>query len=181
MEINVSKSVRGWTRRIPMQMTRKERVVNHKPNTVAAEKGFSLIELMIASLVLIIGLASVATMISYSLTSNLITKNESLALSLAEKELERLKSLSINDTLLAAGGSTVGSNGKISFSGSAVANYNRAVTVTDAYQVGKSANFDVRWNVTDIATNIKKITIAAVRTGESARFKPVQLTYVKAR
>ena len=164
-----------------MKMAQRTRVGNHKLNAMTTERGFTLIELMIASLVLIIGLAAVATMIGYSLTSNLITKNESLALSLAEKELERLKSLSITDTLLAAGGSTVGSDGKISFSGSAVANYNRAVTVTDAYQIGKPANFDVRWNVTDIATNIKKITIASVRTGESARFKPVQLTYVKAR
>ena len=164
-----------------MKMNQRTQVINHKPNARATERGFTLIELMIASLVLIIGLAAVATMISYSLTSNLITKNETLALSLAEKELERLKGLSINDTLLAAGGSTVASNGKISYSGSAVANYSRAVTVTDAYQVGKSANFDVRWNVTDIATNIKKITIASVRTGESGRFKAVQLTYVKAR
>jgi len=164
-----------------MKMAQRTRVVNHKPNVLTSERGFTLIEMMIASFVLVIGLAAVATMIGFSLTSNLITKNESLALSLAEKELERLKSLSITDTLLAAGGSTVGSDGKISFSGSAVANYNRAVTVTDAYQIGKPANFDVRWNVTDIATNIKKITIASVRTGESARFKPVQLTYVKAR
>ena len=164
-----------------MKMSQGTRVINHTTNAPTAERGFSLIELMIASMVLIVGLAAISTMISYSLTSNLITKNETLALSLAEKELERLKSLSINDALLAAGGSTVGSNGKISFSGSAVANYNRQVTISDAYQIGKSANFDVRWNVTDIATNIKKITVASVRTGESATFKPVQLTYVKAR
>ena len=117
-----------------MKMIQKTRVVNHRSNGRATERGFTLIEMMIASFVLIIGLAAVATMISYSLTTNLITKNESLALSLAEKELERLKGLSITDTLLTAGGSTVASNGKISFSGSGVANYNRAVTITDAYR-----------------------------------------------
>lgn len=153
------------------------------PGTISrtSQRGFSLIELLIASFVLIIGLAAVATMISYSVTSNLISKNETLALSLAERELERLKALATDNTLLAAGGSTVGTDGKISFSGSPVSNYNSQATVTDAYQVGKSANFDIRWNITDIATNIKKITIAAARTGENARFKPVQLTYVKAR
>ena len=179
--MNNSYPVDDRIRIIPMKMKQSRRVVNHKENGMASERGFTLIELMIASLVLIVGLAAVATMISYALTSNLITKNESLALSLAERELERIKGLSINDTLLTAGGSTVASNGKISYSGSAVANYGRAVTVPDAYQVGKSANFDVRWNVTDIATNIKKITIASVRTGESGRFNAVQLTYVKAR
>jgi Tfp pilus assembly protein PilV len=179
--MNNSYPVDGRIRIIHMKKNQRTRVINHKTNAPAAERGFSLIELMIASLVLIVGLAAVATMISYSLTSNLITKNETLALSLAERELERLKSLSIDNALLAAGGSTVASNGKISYSGSPVANYSSAVTVTDAYQVGKSANFDVRWNVTDIATNIKKITIASVRTGESGRFKAVQLTYVKAR
>ena len=164
-----------------MEMNPRTKVLIKKTDTPARERGFSLIELMIASFVLIIGLAAVATMISYSLTSNLISKNETLALSLAERELERLKGLAIDNALLTAGGSTIGSGGKISFTGSAVANYNSAVTVTDAYQVGKSANFDIRWNITDIATNLKKITIASVRTGESARFKPVQLTYVKAR
>ena len=162
-------------------MNQQTRVKDLSIKSRTYERGFSLIELLIASFVLIIGLAAVATMISYSVTSNLISKNETLALSLAERELERLKGLATDNTLLAAGGSTVGTDGKISFSGNAVANYNSQVTVTDAYQVGKSANFDIRWNVTDIAANFKKITIAAARTGESARFKPVQLTYVKAR
>ena len=156
-------------------------VASQKKEGPHNEKGFSLIELLIASFVLIIGLAAVATMICFSVNSNLVSKNETMALNFAERELERLKSLPITDPLLTAGGSTVGSNGKISYSGSAVSNYNRQVTVADAYQIGRSVNFDVRWNITDVTTNLKKITIAAVRTGEGARFKQIQLTYVKAK
>jgi prepilin-type N-terminal cleavage/methylation domain-containing protein len=150
----------------------------HKQQTISS-KGFSLLELLLAMTILVIGVASVATMIGYSINSDLASKNETVAVIAAERELERLRNTTYSS--LTDGGSTLDSYGKISFSGSQVNGYFANVALSDQDQVGKTATFDVRWNITTIAgTTIKKITIAAQRLNGNARFKPIQMTYIKA-
>ena len=150
----------------------------HKRHTTSSE-GFSLLELLLAMIILVIGVGSVATMIGYSINSDLAAKNETVAITAAERELEQLRNSSYSS--LTDGGSTLDSYGKISFSGSQVNGYFANVTVSDADQIGKAATFDVRWNITTIAgASMKKITIAAQRLNGNARFKPIQMTYIKA-
>jgi prepilin-type N-terminal cleavage/methylation domain-containing protein len=152
----------------------------------AGQKGFSLIEMMVASIILLIGLMSVAGLIGYSISSNVSSKNDTIAVSAAELELERLKSLDFSSASLGDGGSTLDSNGNIAttaagiFSGSPVASYSSTVSLTDSDQVGKTVNYDVRWNITSI-NGMKKITVAAQRTSSNSRFlrKPAQLVFFR--
>ena len=150
------------------------------------QKGFSLIEMMVASLVLLIGLVSVAALIGYSISSNVSSKNDTVATTAVEQQLEQLRSLAFSSTSLADGGSTLDSNGNIAtssygiFSGSPVLNYSATVSLTDSDQIGKTVNYDVRWNITTI-NGMKKITVAAQRTSINSRFlrKPAQLVLFK--
>ena len=141
------------------------------------QRGFTLIEMMIASFVLIIGVVSVASLIGFGITSNFIAKNDTVAMSAAERELERLKGLGYSS--LTDGGSTLGSDGKISFSGSAATGYSTTVSVTDSDQIGKTVNYDVRWNITT-SNGMKKITVAAQRSGGNLRFPAVNVFSIKA-
>lgn len=144
------------------------------------QAGFTLIELMIATIVLMVGALSVATLIGYSLKSDTISRHDTIAMSALERELERLRALSYDDTLLANGGSTLGTDGKISFTGSAVTNYSALVSMANEELAGRTVNYDVRWNITTITgVNMKKITIAAQLQGGNWRFSPVQLALLK--
>jgi prepilin-type N-terminal cleavage/methylation domain-containing protein len=148
------------------------------------QKGFTLIELMISTIVLMVGALSVATLIGYSIKSDTIARHDTIAMSALEHEIERLRGLDYINPLLADGGSTIATDGKISFSGSAVTNYSASVAMANEEQSGKTYNYDVRWNISTITgtgSNMKKITIAAQQQGGNWRFKPVQLSILKCR
>ena len=143
------------------------------------EEGFSLIEMMIASLVLLIGLISVASLIGYSISSNSSSKNNTTATAAAEGQMEQLRSLEFDS--LVDGGSTLNSSGSITFTGSPVSGYSTTVSLTDSDQIGKTVSYDVRWNVTTI-NGLKKVTVAAQRSGGTFRLQqaPAQLILIKA-
>ncbi len=144
------------------------------------QAGFTLIELMIATIILMVGALSVATLIGYSIKSDTISRHDTIAMSALEHELERLRALSYNDPLLANGGSAVGTDGKISFTGSAVTNYSALAPMANEELAGRTVYYDVRWNITTIAgVSMKKITVAAQRQGGNWSFNPVQLSMLK--
>jgi len=148
------------------------------------QKGFTLIELMISTIVLMVGALSVATLIGYSIKSDTISRHDTIAISALEHEIERLRGLAYTDPLLTDGGSTIGTDGKIGFTSSAVSNYSASVSMANEEQSGKTYYYDVRWNITTITgtgSNMKKITIAAQQQGGNWRFKPVQLSILKCR
>src|SRR5262249_3668496 len=98
------------------------------------QEGFSLIEMMIASTVLLIGVLSVGSLIGYSISSNFSSKNNTIATAAAERQMEQLRSLAFNS--LVDGGSTLNSNGSITFTGSPVSGYSSTVALTDSDQIG---------------------------------------------
>ena len=143
------------------------------------EAGFSLIEMMMASLVLLIGVISVASLIGYSISSNFSSKNNTIATAVAERQMEQLRSLAFAG--LVDGGSTLNSSGNITFTGSPVSGYSTAASLADSDQIGKTVSYDVRWNITTV-NGLKKITVAAQRSGGSFRLQqaPAQLILIKA-
>jgi len=152
--------------------------------TNAHEQGFTLVELMVACAVLIIGVASIAPLIATSARTDATIRNDSIAVSVAERELERIKALNFTSSSLADGGSTLDSSGKISFSGSGVTNYSTTVSLADFDQIGKTVTFDVRWNITSVTGSgslLKQITLAAQRTGGNWQYPAVQLTTYRAK
>ena len=68
-------------------------MIDNFPNQTArtGERGFSLIELMIACFILGIGVLSVATMVGTSISRNLSSKNDTVAMAAAEQVMEELK------------------------------------------------------------------------------------------
>ena len=148
------------------------------------ERGFTLVELMVACAVLIIGVVSIAPLIATSARTDSTMRNDSIAVSAAEREMEGIKALDFTSTSLADGGSTLDSSGKISFSGSGVTNYSTTVSLADSDQIGKTVTFDVRWNITSVtgsSGSLKQITLAAQRSGGNWRYPPVQLTTYRTR
>src|SRR5262245_50348824 len=154
------------------------------------EHGFSLIELLIASFVLAIGVLSVATMIGTSISRNLSSKNDTIAMAAAEQLMEELNNTQFSS--LTVGGSTLQADGRLLFEnpsdGSAyptVNNYFRSVSLADSDQAGQTMNYDVRWNISsafnDGTDRLLRITIGARRQPSNLRLKPVQLVFVKAR
>lgn len=161
---------------------------NRPPKT--GEQGFSLIELMIASFILGIGVLSVTTMIGTSISRNLSSKNDTVAMAAAEQVMEELKTRLFSS--LTVGGSTLQSDGRLLFEnpsdGSAYAtvnNYFRNITLANSDEAGQSVTYQVRWNIAvafndGTANRLLRITIGARRQPSNQRLPPVQLVFTKA-
>jgi prepilin-type N-terminal cleavage/methylation domain-containing protein len=155
----------------------------------ASERGFSLIELMIACFILGIGVLSVTTMIGTSISRNLSSKNDTVAMAAAEQVMEELKTTLFSS--LTVGGSTLQSDGRLLFEnpsdGSAYAtvnNYFRTITLANSDEAGQTATYQVRWNIASAFNNganrLLRITIGARRVPSNQRLPPVQLVFTKA-
>jgi len=154
------------------------------------EQGFSLIELMIASFILGIGVLSVTTMIGTSISRNHSSKNDTVAMAAAEQVMEELKTTLFSS--LTVGGSTLQSDGRLLFEnpsdGSAYATVNgyfRSITLTNSDEAGQSVTYQVRWNIAaafndGTANRLLRITIGARRVPSNQRLPPVQLVFTKA-
>jgi prepilin-type N-terminal cleavage/methylation domain-containing protein len=161
---------------------------NHTSRT--SEQGFSLIELMIASFILGVGVLSVTTMIGTSISRNLSSKNDTVAMAAAEQVMEQLKTTSFSS--LTVGGSTLQSDGRLLFAnpsdGSAYAtvnNYFQNIALTNSDEAGQTATYQVRWNIAaafndGTANRLLRITIGARRQPSNQRLPPVQLVFTKA-
>ncbi len=158
--------------------------------TRAGQQGFSLIELMIACFVLGIGVLSVTTMIGTSISRNLSSKNDTIAMAAAEQIMEELKAKNFTDAALAAGGSTLQADGRLLFANpstgaaySTVNGYFRDITLANSDVAGHSVTFQVRWNIASAFNNgsdrLLRITIGARRVPSNLRLQPVQLVFVK--
>ena len=58
------------------------------PTARTGERGFSMIELMIACFILGVGVLSVATMVGTSISRNLSSKNDTVAMAAAEQVMD---------------------------------------------------------------------------------------------
>lgn len=163
-----------------------------KPNgkqLTGSEEGFSLIELLIASFILGIGVLSVTTMIGTSLSRNFSSKNDTIAMAAAELLMEQLKTTDF--TSLIPGGSTLEADGRLLFEDSStgaayavVNNYWRDIPLANSDEAGQTVTYQVRWNIAvafnDTQNRLLRITIGARRQPSNLRLPPVQLVFIKA-
>lgn len=142
----------------------------------AGEQGFTLIETLIASLVLLFGLVSIASLLGYAAATSYENKMDELATSLAVQKMEQLRGQSAST--LADGGCSLDSSGYIDFSQSAVSGYGQTVANFNR------TTFDLRWNV-NTSSGLRKIVVAARRVnGGNKRLltnvlKPVNVQCLK--
>ena len=83
-------------------MDPKRPVMDQKKN----EQGFSLIEVMIAFVVMMVASLAVGAVFFYSVQNNVGGSERALAMGVAQQQLEQLRSVSFNDSSLVAGTTT---------------------------------------------------------------------------
>jgi Tfp pilus assembly protein PilV len=146
------------------------------------ERGMSLIELMIAMVVLMVGVLAVMSLIAVAIGSNARNRRDSTGTMLAEMVLDQISAIPVgaspstvsisdcatNSYTIESAGSPSGAGANLS--GSNIDFTQGAATITANYSMmytvcGPSndtrAVYDVRWNVQTITANSNFVTVAA--------------------
>jgi Tfp pilus assembly protein PilV len=162
-----------------MELTRKTKRNN--------QRGMSIIELMIASLVLIVGVLGSAVLIPIAIGTNSRNRQQSNSTVMAQMTMEKIlsqaasssTSLTITDCVGTASvinvtgsaggtGSTVLASGSIDFTpaqGSAGAPAGYYMSYTSCGTAGRQSTYDVRWNIQTPSNFVKLITVSAKLKG----------------
>jgi Tfp pilus assembly protein PilV len=157
------------------------------------ERGSTLIELMIAMVVLLVGIVGSMALIVYAISGNGRNKQQSNSVAVAQMTMEKLSSqrasvsgnLTVTDcagnssTLYTvAGGPTLNSNGEEDFTAAAVTGYQ--MYYTDCGSNGRQMVYDVRWTITQPTTYTKLIIVSAqlkgAASGSNARMYSLPVT-----
>ncbi|HEX2712063.1 MAG TPA: prepilin-type N-terminal cleavage/methylation domain-containing protein [Candidatus Acidoferrales bacterium] len=148
------------------------------------ETGMSLLELLIACLVLTIGLLGAMVLIATTVANNSRNKWDSTATLLSQMTLEAIAQVPANATntvaivdcnpsggsashAVSTAGSSTGSgaplngNGDIDFSQAAAAGYSMQYYNCQASTGDRQQIYDVRWNVKTISNSAKLVTVSA--------------------
>jgi type IV pilus modification protein PilV len=115
-------------------------------------KGFTLIEVMIALLILATGLLALMTMQIVSIKANAFSSEMTYSTMLAQQQLETLRNLTFIDANLTVG------------------HHNLALPVID----DKGASYSVSWDVASISTDLRRIDLQV--TWQSMRQGAAQQT-----
>jgi len=162
-----------------MELTRKTKR--------SSQSGMSLIELMIASFVLIVGVLGCAVLIPIAIGTNSKNRQQSNSTVIAQMTMEKITSasaggsatLTITDcagtanTINIAGstggtGATVLSSGSIDFSqvqGSSGAPAGYYMSYKSCGTSGRQSTYDVRWNIQTPSNYVKLVTVSAKLQG----------------
>ncbi len=148
-----------------------------KENSMSRQQGgMTLIELMIAMLVLAVGIIASMGLIVRAISGDGWSKQLSNSTVLAQTVTERIMAIpATNNTIVTItdcannvsnvntnpGGAALLSTGEVDFTQSAVTNYQ--MYYTDCDTNGRQATYDIRWNVQAIAnsTNVKLLTVSS--------------------
>jgi type II secretory pathway pseudopilin PulG len=120
------------------------------------KEGWTLIEILIAIVVLTFGLLAVGTMQISAIRGNFMGGNTSIALTLASEKMEDLINRDYDDPVL--DDSNAANNGDLS----SIANIDWEEDVTDAGTVGAGGFYRRIWNIADTVTpwpEMKEITV----------------------
>lgn len=136
------------------------------------EKGFTLVESIVALLVLTIGLVSMAELLAVSLRLQVLSRNETEAVRLAQDKRDQLMSLNFDTA------AEIAINGVDSLAAD-VANYFDHVTVGES---GKVVGYTRRWDVSagpDGSANLRELTILIIPDDADRRTQsPYQLVSI---
>ncbi|MGC1482588.1 MAG: prepilin-type N-terminal cleavage/methylation domain-containing protein [Candidatus Acidiferrum sp.] len=166
----------------------------------SSQRGFTLVEVLMAIVVLLVGIVAVAQLVPASISSNSTNRNDSTSLVFAQREMDQFLSQSLNmsinppsfiDTLdfscnlgdptqpnvIVGSPVTVYYNQVvINFSGSPVAGY--SFTYQDPNDPA-GVVYDVRWAVITVTNNglvtSKRFILGVRRQGGNGVFRPVTL------
>jgi prepilin-type N-terminal cleavage/methylation domain-containing protein len=155
------------------------------------ERGMSLIELMIAMFVLLVGVVGSMSLIGVSMGSTGRSRQQSNSTAIAQLVSEKISSVkassSPNLTIIdctgasftiytAPGGGALTSSGDVDFTQAAVANYQ--MLFTDCATGGMQVTYDVRWNITQPTAYVKLLTVSVKKqnAGTDQKFFALPVT-----
>ena len=165
-----------------------ELIANKTKRAFRKERGMTLIELMIAMVVLLVGIVGSMALIAYAIGGNGRSRQESnstvVAQMLAEKISSQKASLSNNLTVYdcvgtantvytAAGGGALTSGGDVDMTQAAVTGYQ--MNYTDCGTSGRQMIYDVRWTITQPTTYTKLVIVTAKMLGAGTDLKHFSL------
>jgi type IV pilus assembly protein PilV len=118
-------------------------IKTRKTNINKKQSGFTLIEVMIALIILAVGLLALATMQIVSIKANAFSSEMTYSTMLAQQQLETLRNLGFSDAYLTETTTTGVPHAPLP-------------TVID----GRSGSYTVSWQVADTTADMKTITLA---------------------
>src|SRR5216683_2619240 len=156
--------------------------------TFRNERGMSLIELMIAMVVLLVGIVGSMALIAYAIGGNGRSRQQSNATVIAQMISEKISSqkaslsnsLSVYDctgtasaVYTAAGGGALNSSGDVDMTAAAVTGYQ--MYYTDCGTSNRQMVYDVRWTITQPTTYTKLVIVTAKMKGAGTDIKVFSL------
>lgn len=138
------------------------------------ERGMSLVELMIAMVVLMVGLVGSLALVATAVGNNGRSRQQGNSTIVAQMITEKISSVkattspvltvpdcagNILNITTAPGGSPLTAQGDVDFTQAPVAGYQ--AIYTDCGTNGRQFTYDVRWNITQPTPNVKLLTVTA--------------------
>ena len=129
--------------------------------TNSSERGFTIVEVLVATVILVIGLVSMAELMAITLRMQMLGKNETAAIRLVQSKFDELVAVTFTNASVAVGGSLT----------TDVATYNDAPV----------SGYKRRWQIAAIAgeTRVRTLTVTVIPTNADRRTNAqVQLTTI---
>ena len=138
------------------------------------QRGLTLIELMIAMVILAVGVVGSMALVVRAIGGDFASKQTSNSTVLAQMVTERIMAVPANNSTIvtisdctptafnvstSVGGAALTTSGDVDYTQAAVANYN--MSYTDCDTSGRQAVYDVRWNI-QVVTNSSYAKILTV-------------------
>ena len=149
-------------------------LMTSKRTAARKQRGMSLVELMIAMVVLLVGLMGSMSLVAISMGNNNRSRLQGNSTIIAQMITEKVSSVkattspvltvpdcagNILNITTAAGGSPLNAQGDVDFTQAPVAGYQ--VIYTDCGSNGRQFTYDVRWNIQQPTTYVKVLTVTA--------------------
>ncbi len=137
------------------------RACDHTALACQSESGFTLLETVVATIIMMVVALGVASLFTYSIKNNSLAGDRTLALAIAQRQLEELRSVSfanVEASVIASGGVS-----------KTVTNGNRTFTVATTYNYLPSPPAAPTWTATlPAACATKRITVTVTPRGDSS-------------
>lgn len=146
-----------------------------RKKSIPKERGMSLVELMVAMVVLLVGLVGSLALVATAVGNNGRSRQQGNSTVVAQMISEKISSVKattsplltvtdcagniLNINTAAPGGSPLTAQGDVDFTQPAVAGY-QALYI-DCGTVGRQFTYDVRWNIQQPTTYTKLLTVTA--------------------